>query len=220
MSQDPKITIHWGSGSPFAWRALLALELKRVPHASRLIEFSKGDHRSEAFRQLNPRGKVPVLEDGDTVVYESLAIVSYLDRRFPEPPLFGTTPAEHGRVWQRVFELDNYLRPALSAVVNPIFSSKVDPDAMPGSIAALGDELARAATWLGEGPWLAGDRVSAVDLVAYPGIATLDRALGKPTATEHGIAIPNTEWWTALQAWRDRFAALPGVDRTYPPHWR
>ena len=65
--------------------------------------------------------------DGDTVVYESFAIMSYLDRRFPEPPLFGTTPEEHAKIWQRVLELDNYLRPAMAPVVNPIFSSRQTP---------------------------------------------------------------------------------------------
>ena len=220
MSEASKITIHWGSGSPYAWRALLALELKRVPYDSRLLEFSKGDTRTDAFRKLNPRGKVPVLVDGDTVVSESLAIVAYLDRRFPEPPLFGTTPAEHARVWQRVFELDNYMRPAVSAVINPIFSGKVDGDALPSAVSALHEELERLASWLDAGTWLGGDRVSAVDLVAYPGIKTIERAYGKPVAVEHGVALPDTDGWKKIAAWRDRFSALPGVENTFPPHWK
>ena len=220
MSDDAKMTLYWGSGSPFAWRVQLALAIKRVPHEARLLEFSKGDTRTDAFRRINPRGKVPVLVDGDTVVYESLAVLSYLERRFPEPPLFGTTAAEHGRIWQRVFESDNYGRPALSGVVNPLFSGKVDREAMPAAQTALNEELERTAAWLDEGPWLAGERVSAVDLVAYPGIRTLERALGKPAAKEHGIAMPDAAWWKKITAWRDRFAALPGVDETYPPHWR
>jgi glutathione S-transferase len=220
MSDDATITLHWGSGSPYAWRAQLALELKRVPYASRLIEFSKGEHRTEAFRRLNPRGKVPVLVDGDFVVYESLAILSYLDQRFPEPPLLGTTAAEHGRIWQRVFELDNYVLRTASSVVNPLFSGKADRETLEGAMTSAWAELERVAGWLDAGPWLAGERVSAVDVVAYPGIQTLERAFGKPIASELGVGLPDTRWWNELTAWRDRFAALPGVENTYPPHWR
>ena len=86
------IELYWGSGSPFAWRAMLILEVKGLTYESKLLEFSKGDHKAPAYLQLNPRGKVPTLKDGEFVLYESLAIMSYLDRKYPDPPLFGKTP--------------------------------------------------------------------------------------------------------------------------------
>jgi hypothetical protein len=45
--------IYWGSGSPFAWQVLLALEVKKIPYASRLLEFSKGQHKSPEYLALN-----------------------------------------------------------------------------------------------------------------------------------------------------------------------
>src|SRR5512145_1540115 len=103
------LEVYWGSGSPYAWRVLLALEIKRTPYASRLIEFSKKQHKAPEFLALNPRGKVPVLKDGDFALSESLAIVAYLDRKFPEPPLFGRTAAETGLIWKSISEALHYL---------------------------------------------------------------------------------------------------------------
>ena len=58
------LELYWGSGSPFAWRVMLSLEVKRLSYESKLLEFSKGEHKSAGFLKLNPRGKVPVLKDG------------------------------------------------------------------------------------------------------------------------------------------------------------
>ena len=62
------LELWWGSGSPYSWRALLALEHKRLPYVSHLVQFSKQEHRSPQMLQMNPRGRVPVLKDGDYVV--------------------------------------------------------------------------------------------------------------------------------------------------------
>ena len=40
------IELYWGSGSPFAWRVMLTLELKRLPYESKLLEFSKEEHKT------------------------------------------------------------------------------------------------------------------------------------------------------------------------------
>src|SRR5436190_23236563 len=117
------------SGSPFAWRVLLALELKGLAYETRVLEMSKGEHKSPAYLAINPRGRVPTLRDGDTVVYESLAILAYLDRRYPTPPLFGATPREAGLVWQTVCEtLSDLDGPAESYTV-PLYFGRAAEDA-------------------------------------------------------------------------------------------
>src|SRR5687768_18390379 len=115
------IELYWGSGSPFAWRVMLTLEVKGLAYQSKLLEFSKGEHKTPAYLQLNPRGKVPTLKDGDYVVNESLAIMSYLDRKYPEPQLFGKTPEETGLIWRFLTECEAYLLSASAKVVRPIF---------------------------------------------------------------------------------------------------
>jgi glutathione S-transferase len=84
------ITLHGLSGSPYAWRVALALEHKGLPYTLRLLSYDAGDFASPAFAALNPRRRVPVIEDDDGfVLYESAAIVEYLEDRAPgEPRLF------------------------------------------------------------------------------------------------------------------------------------
>ena len=91
------LEIWWGSGSPYSWRALLALEYKQLPYMSHLVQFAKQEHKAPALLKMNPRGRVPVLKDGDYVCFESLAILHYLDRKYPQPPLFGRTPRKPAR---------------------------------------------------------------------------------------------------------------------------
>src|SRR5260370_8967851 len=88
------LTLYWGSGSPFSWRVLLALEHKRLPYESQLLHFDKQEHQSPHMLKLNPRGRVPVLKDGDYVVFESFAVLYYLDVKYPQSPIFAATPAD------------------------------------------------------------------------------------------------------------------------------
>ena len=121
------IELYWGSGSPFAWRVMLTLEVKGLAYESKLLEFSKGENKAPAYLLLNPRGKVPTLKDGDFVLYESLAIMSYLDRKYPDPPLFGKTPEETGLIWRALAECESYVVSAGDKVVRPIGESRRDP---------------------------------------------------------------------------------------------
>src|SRR5256885_1622785 len=118
------LQIYWGSGSPYAWRVLLAAELKRIPYESKLLEFSKGDLKTPAFLALNPRGKVPVIRDGDTVLAESLAIIAYLDRKYPEHPLLGRTPEETGRIWSAISTFESYVRDQTTPLNRWLFGDK------------------------------------------------------------------------------------------------
>ena len=88
--------IYWGAGSPNSWRPLLGLEVKGIEYDSKLLEFSKREHQTPAMLAMNPRGLLPILKDGDVAVYESIAILAYLDSKHPETPLFGSTAEETG----------------------------------------------------------------------------------------------------------------------------
>ena len=77
------IDVYWGSGSPYSWRVLLALEHKGLAYNSHLLQLAMQEHKSPHMLALNPRGRVPVLKDGDYVVFESLAILYYLERKYP-----------------------------------------------------------------------------------------------------------------------------------------
>ena len=58
------------------------------------LDFMKGEHKSEDFLKINPRGQMPALVDGDIKVYESTAICQYIERKFPEPSLLPSNEAD------------------------------------------------------------------------------------------------------------------------------
>lgn len=217
------LEIFWFSGSGFAWRVLLAAELKGIDFTSRLIEASAGDHETPDFVAMNPRRKVPVLRDGAVVVTESLAILAYLDRLAPEPPLFGRTPEEMAETWRVALDFDNYAAARFSDLVLPIYfdevaANRVEIDA---ACADVHCELAALEGRLGSRPWLAGAGLSAADIAVYPFVEGLLRASGKPAAETLDLGfVPLDETYPALATWRQRVVALPGYDRAYPPHWR
>ena len=217
------VEVYWGSGSPYAWRVLLTLEAKKIPYVSRLLEFSKNEHQTPDYLALNPRGKVPTLKDGDYVLSESVAIMAYLDRKTPEPPLFGRNAEETGRVWKAISDSISYLEPASGRVVGPIFFGTVaeNADDIRAAATLVHGELGIMERLLGKQNWLALGQLSATDLAVYPFIETLLRAAGKDSARplELGL-LPFAQRYPAIEAWRQRIRALPGYDKTYPPHWR
>jgi glutathione S-transferase len=218
------IEIYWASGSPFAWRALLALEQKGLPYTSHLLQFSKGDHKTPGYLEMNPRGKVPVLKDGDLVLYESLAIMAYLDRQYPDPPLFGSDARRAAAVWQRVAEQLSYVDSLLPKVVLPIFFNRVAEEkaSIEGASELVLEELARLERDLGDGrTWLCGEAVTAADLVTLTEVELFLRAASRDAALPLKLAFtPLGEKLPRLAAWLDRFRALPAYERTYPPHWK
>ena len=100
----PMIKIYGMSGSPFVRRTELVLTEKGVDYKLITLSRADGDLQSPEHLARNPRGRVPVLEDGDLILYESQAIVEYLEDRYPEPAL---VPADFGdRGHMRVAEME------------------------------------------------------------------------------------------------------------------
>jgi glutathione S-transferase len=217
------IELYWASGSPYAWRVMLTLEHKRVPYQSHLLSFSNGDTKSDWFRALNPRGRVPVLRDGSYVLAESLAIMAYLDRKFPAEPLFGRTNEEAGRVQFAISEYSAYVDPAVEGFIIPLYFGGASERAeeLVKHAATLHEELAVLDAQLRAHPYLGSDAATAADFVWFPHIKSLERAAGKEAAKpfEFGF-LPLGQRYPAVAAWLARIEALPGYERTYPPHWK
>ena len=79
-------TLYYVSGSPFSWRVYLALEHKQADFSARLISFDKNEHKTPEFLAISPRHQVPVITENGFALYESSAIVEYIEERFPEGP--------------------------------------------------------------------------------------------------------------------------------------
>ncbi len=217
------LEIFWSSGSPNAWRVLLTAELKQIPYQSRLIEFSKQDNKQPAFLEINPRGKVPALRDGDYTLYESLAIMTYLDRKQPEPALFGRTPQEYGRIWRTVCEFECYLRPAWEQMLLPVIFRELPAktEQVRSQAIIVRGEIVKLEQQIGTHAWLCGDGVSAADLAIYPFLKFLVRVAAKDElrALDLGL-LPFESSYPRLAVWMTRVESLPGYERAYPPHWR
>jgi glutathione S-transferase len=217
------LEVYWGSGSPFAWRVLLTLEVKRLAYQSTLLEFSKGEHKAPGFLQLNPRGKVPLLKDDEFVLSESLAIMAYLDKKYPEPPLYGTSPQESGLIWRAIMEMEAYIVSAGDKLVRPLFFGQglEDTDKIQEAAATIRRELKRIDTELEGASWLIGRQMSAADISLFPLVQMISRAAGKDAAKPFNFELlPLDKYFPHIAAWVKHIEALSGYERTYPPHWR
>ena len=86
------IRLHDYFRSSASYRVRIALNLKGVDYERVPVNLVEGGQRGEAYRELNPQGFVPMLEiDGQRLI-QSLAIIGYLDARFPDPPLLPDDP--------------------------------------------------------------------------------------------------------------------------------
>jgi glutathione S-transferase len=216
------LTLYWVSGSPFSWRVLLALVHKRLPFESQLLHLDKQEHQSPQMLKMNPRGQVPVLKDGDYVVFESVAILYYLDIKYPETPIFGTSPEEAGVIMRVICEFQAYAEPAVQRIINGVFSDRVaeDIDELTDAMHVVGREARTIEGRLSKEEWIVGEHYSALDMVIFPWIQLLRRALDRPAAKELGARfLPMETNYPALARWIHRVETLPGYDRTYPPTW-
>lgn len=223
MSQ---LHLYWASGSPYAWRVMLALEVKRLSYESHLIEFSSGELKSDSYLRMNPRGRVPTLRDGDYVVYESTAILAYLEAKYPEVPLFGSTPEQVGNIWRAIGELASYCDDVFQPnIIRPLYFNKtgdaVVSQRLKETIPKLHAELARYEALAEGNSWLVGDAISAADIFLLPLLKGLERAAQKPAAKEFELGLlPLADKYPNLARLIERVEQVPGYDQTYPPHWR
>jgi glutathione S-transferase len=217
------IDVYWGSGSPYAWRVLLALEFKELPYTSHLLQFSKQEHKSPQMLALNPRGRVPVVKDGDYVVFESLAVLYYLDLKYPAPPLFGRTPEEGGVIMRVICEFQAYAEEQVTNIVRSVFGtapSAPAPD-LTEAMHVVASEARTIERRLAKSDWIVGESYSAADMVIFPTIQLLLRALARPAARDLSSRfLPMETNYPALERWISRVEAQPGYERTFPPHWR
>jgi maleylpyruvate isomerase len=84
--------------SSAAYRVRIALRLKGLDYEYIPVHLLKGEQRADAYRATNPQGLVPTLADDRGTFTQSLAIIEYLEERYPEPPLLPETPEARARV--------------------------------------------------------------------------------------------------------------------------
>jgi glutathione S-transferase len=201
--------IHSVPGSPYGRAVFATLEEKGAPY--RLRPLAPAASKSEPHISRHPFGRVPVLEHGDYVLYETQAILRYLDRLFPAPALTPAVPRAAGRMDQLMNICDWYL---FNGVANVIaFQRIVRPRLMglPAEEAAIAQAMPKAHTvfnelsrLLGGHPYFAGESVSLADLMVAP---QLDFLAVTPEWRPLTASAPNIVSWLQRMNARASFKA-------------
>lgn len=199
-------TLHYYPGNASLLPHILLHEIG-AKHELRLVDRAQDAQRSTEYLKLNPHGRIPVLQDGNLVLYETAAIALHLTDRHPDaglapPP--GDPLRPHFYKW--MVHLTNTPQAEYRAWFYPE-EHVDDPDTAPSVKRAAGSRLGgmfdRIARELGQGPWLLGDRYSAADAFLLM-LIRWGRAMPRPPREVPG-----------LQAFADRVLARPAVQAAF-----
>ncbi len=178
------------------YRVRLLLSLIGLKHELVPVNLMKGEHREPWFLELNPRGQVPVLEDDGRVVWDSMAILVYVARKYGNETWLPVDAASMAEVMQWLGVMENEMLYGL-AKARLIVRLKV-----PGSLEeaqTLGRRgLQVMERRLAKHDWLALDHVTIADVACFPYVAL---------APEGEVALDE---FKAVQRWIARIKALPG----------
>jgi len=213
------LTFYYGSGSPYAWRVWLALEHKQISYTLTTLSFSSGDLRKPEYVAINPRQRVPAIVDDGFALYESVAIVEYLDEKYPDgPKLFPGDLSQRATIRRMVQEADQYYSLAMERVVEQILftaQDKWDADEIAAGRKVLVEEIDRWEKDAGRTEYLAAARPTAADYALYPLVAlTLRMEKKNPDLGIRAAIGPR------MVAWMASVESLPYFKKTWPPHWK
>lgn len=171
--------VYGPAGSTYVWSVRLALAEKGVAHA--LVDVPFGAHREEPHLSRHPFAKVPAFEHDGFALYETQAILRYIDEGFPVSPLQPTDLHEFARMNQIMGIVDAYGWRSIAAdivfnrLMAPRFGLPVDEAAIAAAVPRARLVLSEIARLQGEHPFLAGGRISLADLMVVPLLHYLTR---------------------------------------------
>jgi len=204
--------VHGIPGSPFMRAVLAALEEKGATY--RLQALNPGEHRTEAYRRLHPFNRIPAVQHGDFTLYETQAILRYIDAVCDGPALQPKDPRAAARMNQLMGINDWYFFPQVGVpvvfqrVVGPVLIGLKPDEAV---IAAAQPNAANCIRVindiLGDQAFLTGETLSLADLQLFPQLDYFGQ-------TPEGRALIGG---TALNGWMQRMAARPSLQATLPP---
>jgi glutathione S-transferase len=203
------ITLHYYPSNASFTPHVLLHELG-APFQLQLVDRSQGAHKSPEYLRLNPNGLIPVLVDGDLVLYETAAICLHLVDTYPQAglaPALGTAERAHFYKW--LVWLTNTLQATLIHYFYP--ERMVDAGDAGAAAQVKSHAQAKAGECLAQidaqlashgGPWLLGERYSALDPYAFM-LCRWTRGFSSHPAREYPHIAPYLQ----------RVAARPAVQR-------
>lgn len=202
--------IHGIPGSPYVRTPLLVIEEKGL--SWRLAAIGMGDNRVPDYKaRIHPFGKIPTLDHGDFRLYETRAIIDYIDQVAPEPPLTPVDPRRRARMNQVIGIVDSYVAARVSGAITfprliaPQFGMPVDDAAIAAAVEPAQEAVDELARLLGDQDYIAGPAISLADLMLIPHLAFL------PDFDEGvDLMVPHAN----LRGWIDRMKARPSFAAT------
>ena len=204
------LVVHSIPGSPFGRAVLVTLEEKGARY--RLAALSPAAMRSPEHLALHPFGRLPILEHGDFRLYETQAIVRYLDRVLPGPALTPAQPEAAARMDQLLNINDWYLFQGAASVIGfqrvvapKLLGLPADEAAVAAAVPKTAAAIAELARLLGGNTFLTGEAPSLADFVIAPQLDFLD-------GTPEGASLLGMH--ANLGAWLVRMNSRPSMRAT------
>jgi glutathione S-transferase len=190
-------------GCPFVQRATVLLHEKKVVFDVKVID---PKNKPDWFLKISPFARVPVLVADGTPIFESSAIIEYLEETHPDPPLYPADPILRARD-------RGWLSGAPEELYKPMGMMVLQPHQAAEAKALLDARLRRLDEELGDREWLSfsGTRFGMADVATVPCISRL------PIYERIGLYTPPTGL-AGLDAWRERLCARDSVARSLPPN--
>lgn len=196
------LKLYDNAGSPYAFKVRAVLYEKGLAVEHHAI---RSEQQREELLLVSPRGEVPALADGDTVVYDSTIICEYLEDRYPDPPCLPADPAARARTRAVERISDTQIDPVMMVIgLLKFFRPEVGeqhPTALDRAADALARHWANLDAMLADREWLAGS-FSRADIAVAAHVAAASVLGYGPTSTTPHFA-----------AWAQRAAARPSIAR-------
>ena len=192
--------------STFSRRIRMQLAEKGVSVDESVVRLEAKEHKSDAYRALNPYGRVPTLVHDDLVLYESSAIMEYLESVFPQPSLLPASAQDRARVAMHVKLCDLEVGVHTYTITFPrrfVPRERWNLQAQNQARDAIQRHLEIVGRTLGDRAYLVGDAFSLADL-AY--------CILTPFVTLHELTPPDN-----VRAWMERIEARPSAQATRAP---
>jgi glutathione S-transferase len=173
---------------PYCARVRIALAEKGIDHDAVVIDL---EDRPGWLYELNPAGRVPVLESDGWALPESAVINEFLEERYPEPPLLPSEPEARAAARLRVFRDDD--------LTKPYYALRRKQEGAEEAFAAALDDLDEALTGT---PFLTGAAFGLADIALVPWVIRARDMLGVSLEP-----YPHVDGWLARLAERPSIAA-------------
>jgi glutathione S-transferase len=200
------LKLYYHPRSTFSRRVHMALLEKSLPFELVSLDMQARQHKSPEYLALNPYGRVPTLvEDGEFVLYESTAILEYLEATHPEPPLVPRDARGRALVAMQMKLADGEVGSATSTLIFPkrfLPKEKWNVEAMTRAKDGVSRHLAILDKTLAGATWLVGDAYSLADLCYTP--------------FAEFFGLMEVEVPPGVAAWAARLLARPSAVKTKP----